>query len=158
MDHPKPRNYPKGKSGPKKRIASLTPLETTDVKKTKVMEDPMVDPAVDLLTHSLSIPNDPSTNMARMENGEPSPLGSLGVKYELEPRFDTDTDTDPSIDPSTETSVDPGTEPEAEQEFEPECDTESESEFEPDLESGDRGIENQKLFSIKLEPETFDEL
>lgn len=142
MDHPKPRNHPKGKSGPKKRVAtdaSLTPIKTAD-KKIKVTADTAIDPTTD----STSVPNAPSICPAEMGE-EPSPLGSPSVKYELGPElereFDTNTDTD------TEPSTEPSTEPEAGPEFEPECG--------PELKLGEREVENQKIFLIKPESEEF---
>lgn len=115
MDHPKPRNHPKGKSGPKKRVAtdaSLTPIKTAD-KKIKVTADTAIDPTAD----SISVPNTPIIRPAEMGE-ELSSLGSRSLKYELgselEPEFDTNTDTD------TEPSAEPSTDPETGLEFEPE--------------------------------------
>lgn len=165
MDHPKPRNHPKGKSGPKKRVAtdaSLTPLETADVKKIKVTEDPMTDPAIDptadLMTDQLPVPDIPDFCPTKTEDEEPSPLGSLSVKYELEhglePEFETDTDTEPSAEPSSEPSVEPEAELEFEPELEPGFESESESDFKPEGEE----IEDQNVCLIKPEPEMLEEL
>lgn len=163
MDHPKPRNHPKGKSGPKKRVAtdaSLTPLETADLKKIKVMDpedsitDPVIDPTTDSTEDSMTDPSPVSDVSslcpAKMEDEETSPLRSPRVKYEfeqgLEPEFDTDTDTEPSAEPNTDAEL--------ESEFEPENESDLESEFKSEGEE----IENRKLSLIKSEPENSDVL
>lgn len=166
MDHPKPRNHPKGKSGPKKRVAtdaSLNLPETADVKKIKVMDpedstiDPLIDPTgvptADPVSDPFPAPDLPDLRQAKTGDDRSSHPGSPTIKYEVEPRlepgFDTDTDTEPSIEPSTDAEA----EPEFESEFEPELESELESEF---ISEGEE-IENQKLCPIKSEPKILGE-
>lgn len=169
MDHPKPRNHPKGKSGPKKRVAtdaSLNLPETADVKKIKVMDpedstiDPVMDPtrvpAADSVTDPFPVPDDIlGLSQAKPGDGESSHPRSLSVKYEFEPEFDfesefdTDTDTEPSVEPSTDAEP----ELELESEFEPEAEWELESEL---ISEGEE-IENRKLCLVKSEPKVFEE-
>lgn len=166
MDHPKPRNHPKGKSGPKKRVAtdaSLTPLETVDLKKIKVMDpddsitdsviDPTTDSTEDSMTDPFPVSDESRICPAKTEDEELFSLRPQCVKYEfepgLEPEFDTDTDTEPSAEPNTDAEA----EPELESEFEPEYESELDSEFKSEGEE----IENRKRCLIKSEPEIFEE-
>lgn len=167
MDHPKPRNHPKGKSGPKKRVAtdaSLNLPETADVKKVKVMDsedstiDPVIDPTrvptVDSVTDPFPAPDVPGLCQANPGDDESSHPGSPSVKYEfVEPEFDTEFDTDTESEPSVEPSTDAEAELELESEFEPEL----ESELESGLISEGEEIKTRKLCSIKSEPKIFEE-